>query len=93
MAMSPEDHKRIRFQGRTMVAGHLVGLSNSVPVEGMESYATGVLEGVRDFLTAYFSTQTAYKTLQEVADQTGSPLLSGAPSDVPPPAGPTEPAR
>ena len=78
--LSPDAHKRLRYQGCTTIRANLMGMAGTLPVEGVESFAEGVLDGVRDFLSAYVSERAAYDALQRAADRTGAPLLPSVPN-------------
>ena len=79
--MTPEEHLRAHYQGKAFVAAALASLvrSGALPAEGCESYAAGMAEGVREFVTAYVSEKAAYDLLQNAADRVASKRVQAAP--------------
>lgn len=77
MAVSPEDHKRLRWQGQTVAAQILLNMmQHGVPIENIESYAAGMLDGIRNTITANHSEQAAFDMMQRAADAVEHPQLN-----------------
>ena len=72
--VTPGDHKKLRYLGRASAMTELATLvrGGTLPVEGAETYAAGMVEGVREFVTAYLGEKAAYDLLQTAADRTGA---------------------
>lgn len=78
--MTPDEAKRVRFQGRTMAAQILINMrQGGHALDHVESFGAGFIEGVRDFLIANRDEATAYAAIQQVADEIPHPLLSEKP--------------
>ena len=78
---TPDDHKRLRFQGRTVAAQMLLGMAqHGVPLDHTESYAAGLIEGIRDFITANRDERAAYELVQRAADAIDHPALNEKPN-------------
>ena len=78
MTHTPEDHRRARFQGEAFAASHLIAvLRGGTSVEMTDSYAAGLIEGVRAWMSAHVSDRAAYDALQAVADRAGAPRVTG----------------
>ena len=85
--MSPEEHRRLRYQGRAKISQDLCNAvaDGKLSEEAIESYATGMADGLREFLVAFLSERAAYEMLQQAADRatkTARPHLDahGAPA-------------
>ena len=52
--VTPDDHKKLRYLGRASAMTELAGLmrGGTLPAEAAESYAAGLADGVREFVTA-----------------------------------------
>ena len=75
--MTEDVQRKVRFQGAVAAMSTLVSLvqSGSLPLDLAEVYAAGMLDGVRDFLTAYRDQETAYNVLQRSADRQAESLI------------------
>ena len=78
--MTPEEHRRLRYQGHARVSQILADAidTGKLGEEGIESYAGGVADGLRDFLRAYMSDKAAYELLQQAADRVGGRIPAGS---------------
>ena len=78
--MTPEEHKRARYQGKAFVTATLASLvrAGSLSAEAGESYGAGMAEGIREFVTAYVSEKAAYDLLQNAADRVAAHRVQSA---------------
>lgn len=70
-----DDLKRIRHHARTMACQLMIGHTQQMPADAMQAFAAGLLDGVRDTLTAYADDKVAYDVIQSVADGAAVPVL------------------
>lgn len=79
MTITAEDHRKVKFQGEAFAASQLAGnVRGGVAQELVESYAAGMVDGIRSFLTAYVSDKAAYDVLQAAADKAVTPSVNQA---------------
>ena len=65
--MTPEEHRRLRFQVRARTSQLLIETS-ALGEAAIDTAAMGVVEGLTDFLRAYLGDRGAYDLLQAAAD-------------------------
>ena len=68
--LTPEEHKRARFQGHAAMSQWLAGMvRGGMTPEIAESVVAGAVDCAREFLLAYVSERAAYELLQRAADR------------------------